>query len=282
MKFSVKIASLAVVSAIGFSSVLNAAPPGKDGGDHTVDSICDTFSYSDFADAVQVAHDDTDQFGFGGDVVGMWATLVDVTGEVCAVHSVSANGDNTGASAGNVAWLGSRVISAQKAFTANAFSLDTLALSTGAVYGPIKEDGSLFGLQHSNPVNATESYKGSANDYGTAEDPMVGERIGGINVFGGGVALYDGSGNKVGAVGVSGDTSCRDHAMAYRLRLAMGMDQNDGVIQLINDDGLNLVISPDLRTPFQQPICGVNDPTAHPNDNSNDDYGIRSVEALPL
>jgi hypothetical protein len=40
---------------------------------------------------------------------------------------------------------------------------------------------------------------------------MVGGRIGGVNVFGGGLALYDKHGRRVGGVGVSGNTSCRDH-----------------------------------------------------------------------
>jgi uncharacterized protein GlcG (DUF336 family) len=47
---------------------------------------------------------------------------------------------------------------------------------------------------------------------------MVGNVIGGVNVFGGGLALY-GPGQKiVGGVGVSGDTSCADHDIAWRVR----------------------------------------------------------------
>jgi uncharacterized protein GlcG (DUF336 family) len=38
---------------------------------------------------------------------------------------------------------------------------------------------------------------------------MVGQKIGGVNVFGGGLALYNKYRQVVGAVGVSGDTSCR-------------------------------------------------------------------------
>jgi hypothetical protein len=57
---------------------------------------------------------------------------------------------------------------------------------------------------------------------------MVGLRIGGVNVFGGGLALYSG-GVKVGAVGVSGDTSCTDHMVAWRVRNALGLDQFQGV-----------------------------------------------------
>ena len=50
----------------------------------------------------------------------MWATLVNRDGIVCAV---AFSGSDRGAQ-----WPGSRVISAQKANTANAFSLDGLAL----------------------------------------------------------------------------------------------------------------------------------------------------------
>jgi len=48
--------------------------------------------------------------------------------------------------------------------------------------------------------------------------------VGGVNVFGGGIALYDDYGNKVGAIGVSGDTSCADHANAWLIREGLGLD----------------------------------------------------------
>ena len=58
---------------------------------------------------------------------------------------------------------------------------------------------------------------------------MVGERIGGVNVFGGGLALY-GTGKKIlGAVGVSGDTSCADHNIGWRVRALLGLDHLLGV-----------------------------------------------------
>ena len=53
---------------------------------------------------------------------------------------------------------------------------------------------------------------------------MVGQPIGGINVFGGGLALYDVNGNKVGGIGVSGDTSCTDHMVAWKTRHGLGLD----------------------------------------------------------
>ena len=58
---------------------------------------------------------------------------------------------------------------------------------------------------------------------------MVGHKIGGVNVFGGGLALY-GVGKKiVGGVGVSGDTSCADHNIAWRVRNGLGLDHLSGV-----------------------------------------------------
>ncbi len=152
----------------------------------------------------------------GGYGLPMWVTFVDETGMVCQVATNGATGQN----AGNSEWLGSRVISAQKAFTANAFSIDGYAISTANLYAAVQPGGSLFGLQHSNPVDASQAYLGSPRSYGSAYDPLIGKRIGGINVFGGGLAIYKG-GKKVGAIGVSGDTSCRDHAFAWQVRGAL-------------------------------------------------------------
>ena len=68
------------------------------------------------------------------------------------------------------------------------------------------------------------AYRGRAANYGQPNDPMVGDRIGGVNVFGGGLALYNSSGVLVGAIGVSGDTSCADHNIAWRTRHNLGLD----------------------------------------------------------
>jgi uncharacterized protein GlcG (DUF336 family) len=154
--------------------------------------------------------------GNGGFELNMWATVVNRDGVVCAVAFTGGNrGDQ---------WPGSRVISAQKANTANAFSLPGLALSTANIYSAVQPGGSLFGLQHSNPVDTELAYRGSASNYGQPNDPMVGGRIGGVNVFGGGLGLYNSSGQLVGAIGVSGDTSCADHNIAWRARHGLNLD----------------------------------------------------------
>src|SRR5689334_11941226 len=152
----------------------------------------------------------------GGFNLDMWATVVNRDGVVCAV---AFTGNNRGDQ-----WPGSRVISAQKANTANAFGLNGLALSTANLYSAVQPGGSLYGLQHSNPVDTDVAYGGSPSAYGSAHDPMVGRRIGGVNVFGGGLGLYDTQHRIVGGVGVSGDTSCADHMIAWRVRNLLQLD----------------------------------------------------------
>ena len=163
----------------------------------------------------------------------MWATVVNRDGAVCAV---AFSGIDRGAQ-----WPGSRVISAQKANTANAFSLDStsffagsgaaagLSLSTANLYSAVQPGGSLFGLQESNPVDTAVAYKGPSINFGRSNDPMVGEKIGGVNVFGGGLALYGEGKRLLGGVGVSGDTSCADHMIAWRVRNTLELDHLLGV-----------------------------------------------------
>jgi uncharacterized protein GlcG (DUF336 family) len=161
--------------------------------------------------------------GNGGLNLNMWATVVDTAGIVVAV---TYTGDKEGDQ-----WQGSRIISAQKANTAMNFSLDAayagftgLALSTANLYSATQPGGSLFGLQEANPINEDVAYGGNISSYGTPSDYMVGKRIGGTNVFGGGFALYDAGGNLVGAVGVSGDTSCADHVIGWKTRFYLNLD----------------------------------------------------------
>jgi uncharacterized protein GlcG (DUF336 family) len=163
----------------------------------------------------------------------MWATIVNRDGIVCAV---AFSGTDRWSQ-----WPGSRVISAQKANTAAALNLDKgsfsngsgqatgLALSTANLYSAVQPGGSLYGLQHSNPVDTTAAYQGPAELYGMANDPLVGRRLGGINVFGGGLGLYDSGKTVVGGLGTSGDTACADHNIAWRVRHLLELDHLAGV-----------------------------------------------------
>ena len=173
-------------------------------------------SHTQLRDALVVARK-TDNAGFN---LEMWGVVVARSGTVCAVAF-------TGKGLGDQ-WPGSRAISAQKAYTANAFSLPGLALATANLYSAVQPGGSLFGLQESNPVNAAVALQGPVAAWGQPNDPLVGQRMGGINVFGGGLAMYSEQGVLVGALGVSGDSSCADHAIAWRTRNHLKLDYVPG------------------------------------------------------
>lgn len=175
--------------------------------------------------AALIAARNEENGGFGLD---MWATMVNRDGVVCAVAFSGVDRDDQ--------WPGSRVISAQKANTANSFSLAGLALSTANLWEATQNGGSLFGLQFSNPVDTTVAYDTPSTDFGTDKDPMVGQKIGGVNVFGGGLALYNDKGVIVGAIGVSGDSSCADHNIAWRVRNTVKYDYVSGGVARTNGD----------------------------------------------
>ncbi|MBI3247555.1 MAG: heme-binding protein [Deltaproteobacteria bacterium] len=179
----------------------------------------------------------------GGFNLDMWATVVNRDGIVCAVTF-------TGTDRGDQ-WPGSRAISAQKANTANAFSLPGLALSTANLYTAVQPGGSLFGLQESNPVDTDVAYAGNSNNYGKSNDPMVGKKIGGVNVFGGGLGLYDSNDTLIGAIGVSGDSSCADHFIAWRTRDALSLDYVPAGVSGDDDRKDNIVFT----GPWAQPHC---------------------------
>jgi uncharacterized protein GlcG (DUF336 family) len=186
-------------------------------------AACSDFSAATLKSALDTVVSGNTSAGFN---LPMWLSFVDETGVVCAVVTSGNSGaqSNPGVTVGRDKWLGSRVISTQKANTANAFSLNGVSISSGALYAAVQPGASLYGLQESNPVDAAKAYAGAAALFGTgATDPMVGERIGGVNVFGGGLAVYTG-GKKRGAIGVSGDTSCTDHAVAWQVRTAISGD----------------------------------------------------------
>ena len=225
-------------------------------------NVCGSLpTYSQLKDAlVKAVADETTGLN-----LHMWATLVARDGTVCAVAFSGTTVESQ--------WLGSRVISAQKANTANAFSLDNtsfsngsgrahgLALSTANLYSPVQPGGSLFGLQESNPVDTDVAYRGPSSNYGRPNDPMVGGKIGGVNVFGGGLGLYATGRRLVGGVGVSGDTSCADHNIAWRVRKNLQLDHLLGVDGVSGDASRpdNIIYGP--VGGFNHPLCGAGENT---------------------
>ena len=192
----------------------------------------------------------------GGFGLNMWGTIVNRAGEVCAIA-------RTGAEVGDQ-WPGSRVISAQKANTANSFSLPGLALSTANLYSAVQPGGSLFGLQESNPVDTSVAYGGTTFNFGTAKDPLVSKRIGGVNVFGGGLALYNTAGKLVGAIGVSGDSSCADHNIAWRTRHLLVMDKVPAGVAADKTDNIIFdIVDGKSAGGFGHPTCNENSVSAN-------------------
>ncbi len=187
----------------------------------------------------------------------MWATIVNADGIVCAVTFSGVNRQSQ--------WGASRVISAQKATTANSLSLSAgeggvfngLALSTGNLWAATQPGGSLFGLQFSNPVDPAVAYRGPARLFGRRADPMVGRRVGGVNVFGGGLALYNENGERIGAVGLSGDTSCSDHIQAWKVRDGLGLDFVPSGVSATGDDNIVFDLDADGLSAggFGHPTC---------------------------
>ena len=176
----------------------------------------------------------------------MWSAVVDRQGVLC---SVIKSGD---------AWPGSRAIAIAKAETANDFSNVKLALSTANIYGPTQPGGSLYGLNNSNPFNPFFNRISQGGGDGTG----VGDNPGGIITFGGGVALYA-NGQVIGGLGVSGDTSCADHAIAFRMRRLAGLDGTPGGagadnIQYYPAGTTITTLDP---TQFAQPHCSAGDIT---------------------
>ncbi len=170
----------------------------------------------------------------------MWSAIVDRQGRLCSVIN-----------SGNDPWPGSRAIAIAKASTANDFSNSGLALSTANLYAPTQPGGSLYGLNNSNPFNPAFQPQNSGINFVP----------GGIITFGGGVALYQ-SGQVIGGLGVSGDSSCADHAIAYRMRHDAGLDGTPpgGV----GPGGTDNILYAPIGTPptgFEQPHCFPQDIT---------------------
>jgi uncharacterized protein GlcG (DUF336 family) len=169
----------------------------------------------------------------------MWSAIVDRNGTLCSVVN-----------SGNDPWPGSRAIAIAKAGTANDFSNSALALSTANLYAPTQPGGSLYGLNNSNPFDPTF----------LPHNTGIGEVPGGIITFGGGLALYQ-NGKVIGGLGVSGDSSCADHAIAFRMRLLAGLNVVPSGVAPDNTDNIIYAAAGTTPTGFEQPHCFPSDLT---------------------
>jgi uncharacterized protein GlcG (DUF336 family) len=176
---------------------------------------------------------------FGG--TRMWAAVVNQAGWLCA-YATSTNPRGV--------WPGSQAIAKAKAYTANGFSLSLrdggFPLSTAQLYTFVQPSHSLFGLNQSNPFNPEFLAPP------TGEGGGLGQIVGGIITFGGGVALYAGT-QIIGGLGVSGDTACADHEIAKRVRDLAGL--NPGGNPLLDDISYSSGPGSTGASVFTHPVC---------------------------
>lgn len=183
-----------------------------------------------------------DPAGNGGvPILGVWAALVDTTGTVCAVVS-SEEGDLSVNSE-----LAHRIFSVQKANTSNAFSNSKSTTASGQLYTQSLPGGTLYGAMLNTPINVNA---GDVTKFGTVKDPIIGKRVGGYNAWAGGLGLYNSAKIKVGAIGVSGQSRCTDHLIAWKVRnkLANGAFVNTNIpfgFSPTGTDALVLDVIPD-------------------------------------
>jgi uncharacterized protein GlcG (DUF336 family) len=166
----------------------------------------------------------------------MWAAVVNRNGIICAYA--------TNQSDPTQVWPGSQSIAKAKAYTGNAFSLDTLALSTARLYTFTQPGHSLWSLAGANPFNP--QFLAPTSGFGGGQDQIAG----GMIFFGGGLPLYNSSGHIIGGLGVSGDTSCTDHEIAKRVRNAAALNPPGG--ELVDDIQYSSV---DGASVFTHPLC---------------------------
>lgn len=217
--------SIAVVSRIAPSgSVLEAAQGGRCQGLPNAASLEGFLTGAASADIGGL---------FNGE--RMWGAVVNRNGELCSYATNTADPTQV--------WPGSQAIAKAKAYTANAFSLDSLALSTAMLYTFTQPGHSLWSLGQSNLFNST--FLAPTGGQGGGLNQITG----GLIFFGGGVPLYI-NGKIIGGLGVSGDTSCADHEVAKAVRDAAGLNPSGGKttddISYSSLDGANA---------FTHPLC---------------------------
>jgi hypothetical protein len=105
---------------------------------------------------------------------------------------------------------------------------------SGGLFSAVQTGGSLYGLQHSNPVDTEVAYgegpgqspPANASTFGTVgPDGRPAHRRSQCVRRG----SWAQGGVRVGGLGVSGDASCTDHMVAWRTRNTLSLDKFQGV-----------------------------------------------------
>jgi uncharacterized protein GlcG (DUF336 family) len=183
----------------------------------------------------------------------VWAAVVDRQGIVQAVCF-------SGAGVGDQ-WPASRAVAIAKANTANGLSLPHFAFSTANLYSGDQPGGYLFGVENSNSVDTSTMFAGDPLTYGSPQDPMVGKKASGTVTFGGGLALYERQAI-IGALGISGDTSCGDHNIAWRVRQKLGLGKVPSGITANDNDAIiyDFNLLGKSSSGYGHPTTGLNEP----------------------
>jgi hypothetical protein len=152
----------------------------------------------------------------GGAGLNLWGVVVNRDG---IVHAVAFSGKDRHAQLP----IG-RIVTTAKASTANNLSLNNFVISTPQLSQAVLANGLFQNLPDAYPINPA-AFRGPANLFGTPEDPMIGLAIGGATALGGGIALYNDSGEIIGGLGIGGEVHpCADHNAAWILRYSLGLD----------------------------------------------------------
>ncbi len=110
------VAGAAMIALVCLGAVESVSTDGQGGNNSARNGCSDLPSWGELRSALKSARAQSN----GGRNLDMWGTIVDRDGIVCAVAFPGTDRTQQ--------WPGSRAISAQKANTANAFSLPGLAL----------------------------------------------------------------------------------------------------------------------------------------------------------
>ena len=165
----------------------------------------------------------------------MWGAVVNRDGEICAYTTSTADPKDV--------WPASQAVAKAKAYTANAFSNNVLAISTARLYTFTQPGHSVASLGQSNLFDP--QFLAPPFGEGGGKNRIAG----GLIFFGGGVPLYK-DGKIIGGLGVSGDTSCADHEIAKRVRDLAGLNPPGGAF--VDDITYSSV---DGASVFTHPLC---------------------------
>jgi len=170
----------------------------------------------------------------------MWGAVVNRDGTICSFATSTSDPSQV--------WPGSQAIAKAKAYTANAFNLDSgpgvPILSTAMLYTFTQPGHSLWSLGQSNLFNT--QFLAPPGGQGGGDNQIAG----GLIFFGGGVPLYNSAGKIIGGLGISGDTSCTDHEIAKRVRHLASLDPPGGMT--VDDITYS---APDGASVFTHPQC---------------------------